>query len=219
LTAYGVLPLVEIIDDEADEIAADASRPRPWWLTAALVGVALGSIIGAALLPLPTTRPSAAVPPLSTRNTTPVPLSAPGPSCPECRAIHWTQPVDVPLLPEEERVIRALIGENITGGQVDRSRYDHVLGPQVPGRLFDIPDHGAADVLFLDVPRDIRACPTSSAVGPVDYKISVNGDEALRIDAVAPVAFLLNDQFFVIAWDESAASLLQMDLVLSRVSC
>jgi hypothetical protein len=36
--------------DEGPQIEA-ASRPRPWWFAPALVGVALGGLVGAALLP------------------------------------------------------------------------------------------------------------------------------------------------------------------------
>jgi hypothetical protein len=40
------------IVDQGPEIEP-ASRPRPWWFAPALVGIALGSVVGAAVIPWP----------------------------------------------------------------------------------------------------------------------------------------------------------------------
>jgi len=193
---------VSIIEDDGQP-DPPTHRPRPWWFAASLVGVAVGGLVGVALLSPPTSRaPSQVV--ASTAGFVYVVRS------PQPTRTPLVRPSDLPLLPEEQAVIDGLKTIGVSAEGLGYSHFERALGPALPARVFTLGEYGGADVLFLDAPRDVRVCASAGNQGRLVYKIDVNGQEASSLDAGQYVAYLVSRQFFVIAWDERAASMFQL---------
>lgn len=198
------------ITDDEGELEARQALSRPWWFAPALVGIGLGALLGAVLVPAPvSTRPTALV---SGRTYPVASLTSPTPTIPA------TRPADLPVLAQEDQVVAAMDRVYVVATAVGSSRYDRVLGPALPSRVFDLRG-GTADVLFLDAPRDIHVCAAATPQGQLVYRISVDGRDTSSIDAAPPIAFLVSRELFVIAPDERAASMFQLAMDLGRAPC
>lgn len=131
------------------------------------------------------------------------------------------RPSDLPVLPQEEAVVRGLRTVGVSAQVVGASKFANALGTPLPARVVrtGAGPRAGADVLFLDTPRDIRVCATPGSPGRTVYKVFVNGQQTSTNDAGQYVAYLVSSQFFVMAWDEEATDAIERGLSAAPARC
>jgi hypothetical protein len=173
---------VRIVEDGPPTDAA--SSQRPWWFGAALVGIALGGVVGAALLPSP--------PDTTSR-----------------------------MRPQEQEVIDRLKAIGVPAVAIGDSQLNDVLGSAFPSRDYLLGEYGEVSVTFpafVGAPHDVRVCPTPNDTGAQGRVVYVDGQIARSVN-LEPWVYLVSSQYFVVAADERAVSVLQRGLGVIRAPC
>jgi len=133
--------------------------------------------------------------------------------------VAFLPPQPSKISPEQEVVERfKAIGVPAVG--IGESHFDAALGSSFPAREFRLGAMGTAYVIFatfIDGPHDVRVCTAPNDTGRgrvvwVDKQItsSVNAE---------PWVYLVSSQYFVSTQDETAASVAQRALGVTRATC
>lgn len=145
--------------------------------------------------------------------------SSPSPS----PAAPSREPASLPEFPWEREIVDGLRREGIDLGLIGGSKFETLLGPRLPARVFIVragAGGAGADVLYLDRPMgEIRVCSTQGNDGFWTYTVLVNGQVVSRGGGSQYVLYSMNDRFFAQAIGEGFDAALRKALGTSPVRC
>ncbi len=165
---------------EEGGVTGQAKGRRPWWFAPALVGIAVGAVVGFAFVP--------------------------------------PQPHETPKLLKEQEVLDRLRAVGVSAAAIGETGSDSVLGSAFPARDFSLGEYGSAYIIFpafVDAPHDIRVCTPQNNQGRV---VMVDGLVTSSVNA-EPWVYLVSSQYFIIAPDACAASVLEVGLGVTHARC
>lgn len=130
------------------------------------------------------------------------------------------EPSTLPQLSWEPQVLEGLRREGIAVTLIGGSKFESMLGPTLPARVFiSRPGGEGADVLFLDRSVGAVSVCTSYTDGLWSYTIAVDGRTVSRGEGTQHVLFSVSPAFFVQAIGERSDAALRQTLGNFPVRC